>query len=284
MEFFITLTFFDRKIGPIVFYSFPSRNIEEELAEKITKIMDLFMSEGFMPVAFEPHHTLNYYFEIDSPWARGLKDPLLLSAIFDERVSFEIEKAILTLCIEFSEWLKKQEDIFKAFYKNDLKYYNNQKHRKIIDEKSSAVRTWVKEFYEDIAEVVQEKAVEDNITSFIEEKNVLMTLKFVSFGPITLEKIRDWYSTEFPENNFFKLLRRLIKNHLITIPNVGKSKNPPFNVYIAEDIKRIIRMIDLKNRMLKRFIKKRQKESSESIDKRSKELENILTQSFLETP
>jgi hypothetical protein len=68
---------------------------------------------------------------------------------------------------------------------------------------------------------------------------------------------------------------------MIIIPNVGKSKKPPFTVYIAEDIKRIINLIDLKNRLLKRFIKKRQKESSEVIEKRSKELEEILEKTFL---
>ena len=68
---------------------------------------------------------------------------------------------------------------------------------------------------------------------------------------------------------------------MITIPNVGKGKTPPFNVYMAEDIKKIINLIDLKNRLLKRFIKMRQKESSEAIEKRSKELEEILEESFL---
>jgi hypothetical protein len=52
-------------------------------------------------------------------------------------------------------------------------------------------------------------------------------------------------------------------------------------VYISEDIKKIINLIDLKNRLLKRFIIARQKESSEEIEKRSKELEEILERSFL---
>jgi hypothetical protein len=283
MEFFITLTFFDRKIGPLIFYSYPISNFEEGLAEAITNIMDLVLTEQFVTYSFDRYHSLNYYFEIDSTWARGYKDILLLSAIFDGRVSIEIEKAILTLCIEFSEWLKKQEDIFKGFYNKDSRYFKNQKSRKIIDENSLSVRSWVKEFYEAISEVVQEKIVEDNITTFIEKKNILMTLKFLSFGPITIEKLRDWYSTKFPENNFYKLMLKLIKNHLIVIPNVGKSKNPPFNMYITEDIKKIINLIDLKNRLLKLFIKKRQKESSEAIEKRSKELEEILEKSFLTT-
>ena len=280
MEFFITLTFFDSKIGPMVFYSYPISNIEEDLDEKIARLMDLFITEGFMAFSFDIYHSLNYYFEIDSNWARGGKETLLLSAIFEERVSIEIEKAILTLFIEFSEWLKKEEDVFKGFYNKHSIYNKNQEHGDIIDENSQAVRTWVEGFYEAISEVIQEKIVEENITTFIEKKDVHATLKFLSLSSITLGKLRDWYSTKFPDNNFYKLLIKLIRYHLITIPNVGKSKTPPFNVYMSEDIKKIINLIDLKNRLLKRFIKIRQEEDSEAIEKRSKELGELL-ESFL---
>jgi len=248
MDFFITLTIFDSKIGPFVFYSYPISNIEEDLTEKIEKIHDLFITEGFMMTSFGKYHSLNYYFTIGSTWARGDKETLLLSAIFEERVPIEIEKAILTLCIEFSEWIKRKEDIFKGFYNNHSIYNKNQEHQKIIDEKSLALRILVEEFYEAISEVVQEKIVEENITTFIEKKDALATLKLLSLGSITLGKLRDWYSTKFPDNNFYKLLIKLIRYHLITIPNVGKSKTPPFDVY---------------------------------IEKRSKELEEFFEESFL---
>ena len=78
-----------------------------------------------------------------------------------------------------------------------------------------------------------------------------------------------------------KMIRRLIKVQMIIIPNVGRSKNPPFNVYIAEDIKKIISLISLKNRLLKMFVNKYHKESSETIKKRAKELEDIIENSFL---
>jgi len=63
---------------------------------------------------------------------------------------------------------------------------------------------------------------------------------------------------------------------MISIPNVGKSKNPPFNVYIAEDIKPITHLINLKNRSLKMFIKNHQKESPEETEKRAKKLQEII--------
>ncbi|GAH12966.1 unnamed protein product, partial [marine sediment metagenome] len=164
-------------------------------------------------------------------------------------------------------------DIFKGFYKHSI-YNENQEHREIIDEKSLALRTLVEEFYEAISEVVQEKIVEENITTFIEEKDVLATLKHLSFGSTTLRKLRDWYLTKFPDNIFPKLVIKLIRYHLITIPNVGKSKTPPFNVYITEDIKEVIDLIDLKNSLLKRFRKRNHKDDSN-------ELRELLEESFL---
>jgi hypothetical protein len=279
MEFFITLTYFNRKIGPMVFYSYPISITDEDLIEKIASIMDLLTSEQFVTYSFNNHHSLNYYFEIKSTWARGEIETLLISTVFQESVPIEIEKAILTLCIEFSEWLKGKENIFKGFYQHDPKFY--QTHSKIIDDTSFEVKSWVEEFYRAVSEVVQEKITEESITSFIEKENVLETLKFISNGPVSLEKLREWYTKEFPESNIYKLMIDLIKNRMITIPNVGKSESPPFKVYISEDIKRIIELIDLKNRLLKRFITANQKESSEEIQKRSKELEEILEKSFL---
>jgi hypothetical protein len=280
MDFFIVLSFFDTKIGPSIFYSYPIVNIEEELADTISSIMDLILTEGYVTYSFDKYFSLNYHFEIKSSWARGRKETLLLSAISDERVSIETEKVILTLCIEFSEWLKNQEDIFKGFYIEDGIYYKSQKNRKIIDDNSLVIRSWVEEFYKAISDVIQEKVVKENITSFIEIKKNLMTLRFLSSGPVTLEKLREWYSTKFPDSNFYNLMINLIRNQLITVPSVGESKKPPYTVYITEDIKEIISLIDLKNSMLKNFMEKHQKESSVEIEKRSKELEDILEKSF----
>jgi len=280
MGFFITLSFFDRKIGPTIFYFYPIDSLEKYLVDRITNIMDQIITEGFFTYSFDNFYSINYYFDINSTWARGFKESLMISAVFDERISIETEKAILTLCIEFSEWIKSKDNIFTGFYKQHPDYYENQKNKKVIDENFFQVKSWVKEFYKAVLEEVQEKFTEENIASLIEDKDVIMTLKYLLYGPIKVENLKKWYISNFPEGNFYRLIIKLIKNQMILIPNIGKSKNPPFNIYIAEDLKKIVNLIELKNKLLKRFIKKYQKESPEVIEKKSKELHKIIERPF----
>ena len=281
MEFFTTLSYFNRKIGPLVFYSYPYNDLEKYLKERIARVMDQVLTEEFVTFSFDNYYSLNYYFEIDSDWARGNKEVLMLSAIFVERISMEMEKAILTICIELSDWLKSKKNIFTGFYETYSTYYQDKKRRNIIDKNSLIIKSWVEEFYIAILEAIQEKVEEEDITTFIEKENILMILKYLSRGPITIENLKEWYTNKYPDNNFYKLIRNLITAQMIIIPNVGRSKNPPFNVYIAEDIKTIIRLISLKNRLLKMFVNNHQEESPEAIEKRTRKLQEIIESSLL---
>lgn len=281
MEFFTILSYFNKKIGPLVFYSYPYNDLEKYLKDRIANIMDQVLTEEFVTFSFGKYHSLNYYFEIDSDWARGNKEALMLSAIFVERISMEMERAILTICIELSDWLKSKKNIFTGFYETSSAYYQDKKSRNMIDNNLLIITSWLEEFYNAILEAVQEKVEEKDITAFIEKENTLMILNYLSDGPITIENLKEWYTNKYPDDNFYKLIRNLITLQMIVIPNVGKSKNPPFNVYIAEDIKALVRLISLKNRLLKTFIDNHQKENPEEIEKRAKKLQEIIENTLL---
>jgi len=281
MEFFTILSYFNKKIGPLVFYSYPYNDLGKYLKDRIANIMNQVLTEEFVIFSFGKYHSLNYYFEIDSDWARGSREALMLSAIFVERISMEMEKAILTICIELSDWLKSKKNIFTGFYETNSTHYQDIKSQNIIDKNLLIIKSWVEEFYTAILEAVQEKVEEEDITAFIEKENIFMILKYLSRGPITIENLKEWYTNKYPDDNFYKLIRNLITVQMIVIPNVGRSKNPPFNVYIAEDIKTIVRFISLKNRLLKEFINKHQKENPEVIEKRARNLQEIIENSLL---
>jgi len=280
MEFFTTLSYFNKKIGPLVFYSYPNKDLEEYLKERIARIMDQVLTEEFVTFSFDNYYSLNYYFEIGSDWARANKEALLLSAIFDENISMEMEKAILTICIELSDWLKSKRNIFTGFYEPYSTYNQDKKSQNSVDKNLLIIKSWVEEFYNAVLEAVQERDEEEDIAAFIEKEHVFMILKYLSRGPITIENLKEWYTNKYPDINFYKLIRYLITAQMIRIPNVGGSKNPPFNVYIAEDVKTIIRLISLKNRLLKMFIKNHQEESPEVIEKRERNLQEIIENSL----
>ena len=62
----------------MVFYSYPEGNLEDKLATRIANIMDQTVSEGFFTHSFEQRNLMNYYFEIQSDWARGNRDMLMI--------------------------------------------------------------------------------------------------------------------------------------------------------------------------------------------------------------
>ena len=49
----VTLSYFHRKIGPLVFYSYPEGILDYNLSVRIANIMDQTFNEGFFTHSFE---------------------------------------------------------------------------------------------------------------------------------------------------------------------------------------------------------------------------------------
>ena len=64
----IALSFFHRKIGPIVIFAYPENNLNEIAKLRIADIMDQAFEEGFFTHSFGEPTSMNYYFEIFSSW------------------------------------------------------------------------------------------------------------------------------------------------------------------------------------------------------------------------
>ena len=62
----VALSYFHRKIGPLVFYSYPESILNDDLSVRIANIMDQTFNEGFFTHSFENLNSMNYYFEIHS--------------------------------------------------------------------------------------------------------------------------------------------------------------------------------------------------------------------------
>lgn len=279
MQPIVVLSYFDRKIGPTIFSNYPERGFKESEALIVKKLMDQIISEGFFTYSFNSSYLVNYYFEIDSEWARGKKEFLMLSVLFREPTSIEIEKTIFTLSIEFTEWLKKTPDIFTAFY---LRSSMVEQEQMSIKNNSNLVKSWIKEFYEAVIDETHKKIEKSNITSLLENKDVMKTLELLSKSPISIKDLEKWYIKTFPHNNFHRRISTLFKYHLINIPKIGGRKKAPFNVHISDEVKTIANLVKLKNNLIKKFIQSNFSKAMQDLEKSTKQLQNFLKKVFSE--
>ncbi len=216
----VALSYFHRKIGPLVFYSYPKNILDKELSLKIANIMDQQFSEGFFTHSFENIKSMNYYFEIHSDWARGNKEMLMVSIILDQQISLEIEEKISILCNEFSEQLQSNEEIYTAFYINDMNNFDEDDQENIV-KNESLINLWVTNLYWNIIEYTREKTEEEKIGFLLKDKHIFKTLEKLSKGPIPLEWLREWFIEKFPEKEFKEIIDTLVDRQFIFINQIG---------------------------------------------------------------
>ncbi|MHA1750661.1 MAG: hypothetical protein ACTSYF_18715, partial [Promethearchaeota archaeon] len=216
MKTIVALSYFHRKIGPIVFYSYPENELDEQLSTRIANIMDQTVSEGFFTHSFENKISLNYYFEVHSDWARGNKEMLMVSSVFYRQLTPDIEQNVINLLTEFSEKLQSNEEIYTAFYINDINNMEEQE-REIIYKNNSLVRLWVKELYWATVEDTREKSEEEKIATLLNKKHIFLTLKKLSKGPISLEQLNEWFNEQFSKLSFYQIKDLLEERQLIFV-------------------------------------------------------------------
>jgi len=215
----VTLSYFHRKIGPLIFYSYPKDTLEKELEVKIANIMDQQFNEGFFTHSFENLKSLNYYFEIHSDWARGNKEMLMFSVILDQQIAPSIEEIIANLCTEFSESLQSNEEIFTGFYINEKDYHEEDVEK--ITKNNSLIKAWVKNLYWAIMEETREKTEEQKIAILINNQHIFKTLEKLSKGPVELEELREWFIENFPDKEFEEIINTLVEKQILIINQIG---------------------------------------------------------------
>jgi len=215
----VAISYFHRKIGPLVFYSHPKNSLDKDLSVKLANIMDQQFKEGFFTHSFENLKSMNYYFEIHSDWARGNKEMLMISTVFDQQILPEIEEKISDLYIEFSERLQSNEEIYTAFYINDLNYHENEKE--LIIKNDTLVKALLNKLYWDIIEDTREKTEEEKIALLMNDQHIFETIERLSQGPIPLEWLREWFIENFPNKDFEEIKNTLVNRQFIFVNQIG---------------------------------------------------------------
>jgi len=116
----IVLTYFNPTLGPIIFFSIPD-GISEDISKKILSFFNFELSEEFFEIVLvdENLKITNLYFEVQSGWARGGTEMVMISIIMDKEFKFlkkgEFFNQILK---EISKKINETNNIYKAFYIN----------------------------------------------------------------------------------------------------------------------------------------------------------------------
>ncbi|MDX1798329.1 MAG: hypothetical protein R3255_06745 [Candidatus Lokiarchaeia archaeon] len=146
----VTLSYFDRKLGPLIFYSYPEDNHDDRLP-LIINIMDQAYEEGYyVHMSSIVPSSLNYYFEIPSEWARGNKEMLMISVILEKPISKLLGQSIQEICTDFATKLKNIEGLFKALYVKEIEKFPEKEHSD-IKKISESLRRKIEDFYQEIS-------------------------------------------------------------------------------------------------------------------------------------
>ncbi len=145
----VTLSYFQRKKGLTIFYSYPENFLKAKEKENLADLMELIVGEGFFVHQSSLISSLNYYFEIPSDWARGKKELLMISIILDTAITQEIEKTIEVDCLNFVAELKNNKEFFKALYIEDIDLFQVEEHSN-IKKMSEKLRSILKEIYKKV--------------------------------------------------------------------------------------------------------------------------------------
>lgn len=156
----VSLSYFHRKLGPIVFYSYPDDALNAIEKERITEVwmskkseiseaMVKSVNEGYIVYQSSLLSSLNYYFEIPSEWAHGNKEMIMLVIILNTMITREIELKIYKLCTEFTSKLKNNKDLFKALYIEEIKGFEDEEHAN-IRKQSEFLRRSIANFYNQV--------------------------------------------------------------------------------------------------------------------------------------
>ncbi len=121
--FVVALSYFNKLIGPSTLYVYPRGVVQDEVLREVTSVIDKVSTPGFFMQSSNSYTSINDYFELPSPWARGAKELLLLSFIFPSKISSEAELVLQCLAQEIETQIIKTPEIYKGFYIADANRY-----------------------------------------------------------------------------------------------------------------------------------------------------------------
>ncbi len=232
MQASVAISYFHRKIGPIVYYSYPVLVLDEKEKIRLADIMDQAFEEGFFTHKFSNLYSMNYYFEIPSDWARGNKEMLMLSIIVDITPDQDVEQTINAWCEDFSNRLKLEPGAFKAFYEADDPQVSESDEAE-MKEHSKNLEIWLQELYWLAIEELREKTEEEKWAEIMSQPQIFKIIHKLAKGPLKKTDLERWFYTLFPEYEFDEIFSKLEEEKFIFANDIGHESF----VLLVKDVK-----------------------------------------------
>jgi len=136
----IVLSYFNKIYGPEILIEMPKLFSDTQTAH-VAKLIDSSFEKGFFVHKFPDMLTANYFFEVPSAWARGTRELVLISILFnpDYKESLSVFETSLT---EFVTKFLKESEIYKCFYMSE---FSKLKYKDSIQEKFQAAQSLVQD-------------------------------------------------------------------------------------------------------------------------------------------
>lgn len=140
----VVLSYFNAKVGPLPFYSYPETVLDETQLSQISKEFEMNFNQEFFIRSYPGYIALHHYFEIPSRKARGKVEMCLISFIFDKMPSTDMINNISFTLLELTEQLTKKPEVAAGFYRVG---YSNENNEKVM-EMQDYLRRWVRDAYD----------------------------------------------------------------------------------------------------------------------------------------
>lgn len=211
----VILSHFHTKIGPSIFYSFPQSQIDKEILDRICDVMDQPKQEELIIQTFENVKFLNYYFHVESEWARGKEEMVMVSILINQQISPEIEQTISQICKKFSEKLQSNKEVFTGFHIKELDNFN-ESDRDVIIKNDSIIKERVQDLYWEILEDTRKKTEQEKITLLLNDRYIFESLEEMSRELKTISREISLEKESLKENsnisNAISNLNRIIED------------------------------------------------------------------------
>jgi hypothetical protein len=176
---YLNLSYFNTIKGPQVLCTFPE-GLDKNKAHDIANLLNIseLIKQKFFVYDIADFKTINHYFELDSEWARGKKEMLILSIIaVDEEI--DLNKEVEGYLEKLAEKISKIDNAYMGFYTYD---WGKAEEYDEVDENNDKIVEIVENSVDKAIKIVEEskKASQKGIRS-IEPKDLGTYIMDASF-------------------------------------------------------------------------------------------------------